>query len=231
MKRGFTCVVAITVMALALASRAHAGPIQISLTNGASSVLITDGGVGDACVSVNCVTFLGVVGNYLINISTGVAQDGVNPFLDLNSVNLATQPNAGLLTIATSQTGFMTDAPGFGLTVGGTSTLGGNSTFKAYGGNSNIAFDTSHLLGALAFPTSPFSGSVSGSGNLLTPYSLTIVATVNGITTGTASFDAALGTTAVAVPEPATMSLLGAALIALRRKMRRPTTRVSAGRE
>jgi hypothetical protein len=203
-----------------LAPKANA-TVQITLTNGAASATVADGGAGDACAAVNCVTFSGQLGNYLINVSTGISNNAFNPFLDLNSVNVAVTGNAGLLTIATSQTGYTMTAPQFKFQVGGTSSLGGASTFSAYGGNSNTAFDTSHLIGSLAFPSSPFSSDVTTAGNTVNPYSLTIVAALNGITPGSASFNAAVDV----VPEPATMALLGAVLLfsgtALRRKLRR----------
>ena len=204
-----------------MAPKANA-TVQITLTQGASSVTITDGSAGDVCSAADCVTFSGALGNYLINVSTGIAQNGTNPYLDLNSVNLTTRPNAGLLTISTSSNGYTAQTPQFSFQVGGTSSLTGASTFKAYGGNSNTLFDTSNQLGStLVFPTSPFSNStLSSGGTTSNPYSLTIVATLNGISAGSASFDAALD----AVPEPATMALLGAVLLfsgsAIRRKLR-----------
>ena len=211
---------AIGVAGLVLAPQANA-TVQITLTNGASTVTVTDGGAGDACSAVNCVTFSGQLGNYLVNVSTGIAQNGVNPFLDLNSVNLTTVQNAGLLTVKTSQTGYTFQSPQFKLSVGGTSTLTGASSFAAYGGNSNTIFDTSNQIGSLTFPSSPYSAVAIGGGNTVNPYSLTLVATLNGITGGVASFDAELSS----VPEPASMALLGAVLLftgtAFRRKLRR----------
>src|ERR1044072_4133313 len=81
-------------VALACAPRANA-TVQITLTNGASSVTLTDGAAGDVCAVANCVTFSGTVGNYLVNVSTGLANNGFNPFLDLNSVNLVMPSGLG----------------------------------------------------------------------------------------------------------------------------------------
>lgn len=196
--------------------------VTITLTNGASTVTLADGAAGDSCGAANCVTFNGALGNYIVNVSTGISNNGLNPYLDLASVNLALGANAGLLTITTSQTGYTATAPQFNFQVGGTSSLGGSSSFSAYGGNSNTLFDTSHQIGStLTFPGSPYSGSITGGGNTVNPYSLTLVATLNGVTAGAASFDAAIN----AVPEPASVALLGGVLLftagAIRRKMRR----------
>lgn len=207
-------------VALVCSPRANA-TVSITLTNGASSVTVADGGAGDACGAVNCVTFSGALGNYLINVSTGIAQQTANPFLDLNSVNLTNQANAGLLTISTSMTNYTVPTPQWLFQVGGTSSLGGASTFSAYGGNSNTLYDTSNQIGStLTFTGSPFASTTGGIGTSVNPYSLTIVATLNGISPGSASFNAALD----AVPEPATMALLGVSLLlaatGLRRKLR-----------
>jgi hypothetical protein len=213
-------VIAAAIVATLLVPAANA-TVQLTLTNGVNSVTVVDGGAGDSCAAVDCVTYSGAFGNYVINVSTGIASNTHNPFLDLNSVNVAIVGNAGLLTISTTQTGYTTLAPQFKFEVGGTSTLGGSSTFSAYGGNSNVAFDTSNQIGSFTFPTSPFSNSVISSGNTVNPYSLTLVAALNGVTAGSASFDAAIN----AVPEPASMALLGAVLMfagsAFRRKLRR----------
>ena len=66
------------VLAFLCAPHANA-TMQIKLTNGASSVTITDGGAGDSCAIANCVTFNGTLGNYLINVSTGLTNN-FNPF-------------------------------------------------------------------------------------------------------------------------------------------------------
>src|SRR5678815_3515537 len=115
-----------------MAPKANAS-VQITLTNGASTVTITDGGAGDVCGSVgvadDCVTFSGVLGNYRVNVSTGIAQNGINPYLDLNSINSARGASAGLLTISTSSNGYTAQTPQFSFEVGGTSSLGGASIF------------------------------------------------------------------------------------------------------
>ena len=209
--------------ALALAAVALYVPkanatVEITLKNGASTVTVVDGGAGDVCGASGCVTFSGSVGNYAVNISTGLSQDGTNPFLDLNSIDVATTSNAGLLTIETSSNGYLTNTPQFSLGVGGTDGTGGTVSFAAFGGNSNTLFDTSKQIGStLVFNPGAFSGTTVGGGNSADPYSLTIVANINGVTAGATSFDAALD----AVPEPASVLLLGGALLFTAGRIRR----------
>lgn len=212
-----TLVAVLGVAAFLCAPRANA-TVEISLTNGASTVTVVDGAVGDTCTLANCVTFNGTLGNYLINVSTGLSQDGVNPFLDLNSVNLTTVANAGLLTIKTSSNGYLTNGTQFQLKVGGTDGTGGTVAFSAFGGSSNTLFDTSNQFGStLVFNSGAFSGTTTGAGNSANPFSLTLEAQINGVTAGATSFDAALD----AVPEPASVFLLGGAFLGLASIIRR----------
>jgi len=218
--KGLMGLAAAGVLALVCTPQANA-TVQIKLTNGASTVTIVDGGAGDVCAAANCVTFSGTLGNYVVNISTGLANN-FNPFLDLNSVNLAVAGNAGLLTIEASADGYSVGAPQFNLQVGGTSGLGGATTFAAYGGTNNTLFNKTHQIGStLVFApgVTPYSGVSTGGGSTVNPYSLTLVATLNGLTAGAASFNAAID----AVPEPVSVSLLGGVLLlsatALRRKL------------
>jgi len=212
-------IVLVGVIALLSAPRASA-TIEIRLINGASDT-------GWLTSATNTITFNGSVGNYSINVSTGISSDGINPFLDLNSVDRTTAAPAGTLIIETLANGYMSGTPGFSLEVGGTSSLGGASSFDAYGGNNNsvcvvtacspTTLGLNHIGSTLTFGSSPYSGVTTGAGNTVNPYSLAIVASLNGLNAGSASFDAALN----AVPEPASVVLLGGALLAMARLVRR----------
>ena len=219
--RNGLAVLAAIVMSAACMPQANA-TVQITLTNGNSSVTVQDGGLNDSCLIANCVTYNGALGNYLISVSTGLAQNGLNPFLVLNSINLTLTSGAGLLTIATSSDGYTAAAPQFNFSVNGNSGLGGPVSFSAFGGNSNTLFDTSNQIGStLAFGGGSFSGLIVGGGNTLSTYSLTLLAKIGGVSSGVAGFDAELS----AIPEPATMTLLGVVLLftgnTMRRKFRR----------
>lgn len=227
--KGFAVIALVGMLALVCAPQAQA-TMELTLQNGTCatcSIAVFDNGVGDANTAVGAITFIGAIGQYTINVSTGIAQNGINHFLDLNSINTTGATGAGMLTIGLSSTGFTVPAPQFSFGAGGTSSLGGAVSFSAYGGTSNGLFDTvGNQIGTLSFTTTAlnpaFSGNtVSSIGTTTTPYSLTIVANLNGITAGSASFDAAIN----AVPEPVSVSLLGGVLVltatAIRRKLRR----------
>src|SRR5690242_3604293 len=76
---------AVLLMAISLVPSAFA-VAELKLISGASSVDILDEGAGDACSGfTGCVTFLGTVGSWNINVTTGM--EGSTPILDLNSVD------------------------------------------------------------------------------------------------------------------------------------------------
>ena len=72
-------------MALACAPQANA-TLQLTLSSGGTTVTIDDFDVFpdpiDSCPLANCITWVGVVGNWSLNVSTGVA--GTNPLMHLN---------------------------------------------------------------------------------------------------------------------------------------------------
>ena len=213
------------VAALIGVPRANA-TIEIRLINTAGS-----GDTGWVTNPGNVITFNGVVGNYTVNISTGLnlGSLGLNPFLDLNSIDATTGGTSpGTLLIETIANGYTISSPQFGLEVGGTSSLGGTDTFTAYGGNNNgfcpagtnTCSPTSLSLtnlASLSFNSSPFSGSQFSAVGSASPYSLAIAASIAGVNAGSASFDSALN----AVPEPASGALLGGVLLVSVRAIRR----------
>jgi hypothetical protein len=193
--------------------------VSIQLTNGTSIVTEADGSALDSCATLNY--YHGPLGGYIVDGSTSFANNNMTPFLDSNSGNVTNTANAGLLTIMPSQIGYTTNITQFSFSVGSASTLGGNIAFSTYGGTNNTLFSTANQIGStLNFEAvSPFSG------DIFNPYSLTIVANLNGVNGPftAASFDAFI----VAVPERVTVPLLGVVLLltatALRKKLNRPS--------
>lgn len=202
-----------TALAIAgLVQVAQAVP-QLRISDGITTLTITDNGAGDAQAAPGQVVFVGSLGVWTLNVHTGTTFPALgtlaSPVLDL-SFN-ATSAAPGTLTVSFSADGFgPTSSVSSQGAVGGTTQ--GTVLYNSYGGTNNTLFSTSNLLttqgpfGGPAFSSTTTGGSINNVG----PYSLTQVVTIMhagaGITTG----DALLTT----VPESGTsLLLLGAGLM------------------
>jgi len=226
--------VILTALLVAVYAPSAFATAELKLSSGGSSVDIVDGGAGDASATAGVVTFIGTVGNWTLNVTTG--SEGSTPFFDLGSVNsTGGEPQLNPIVMSFSDDG-LTLPSGFTLTAGGTVSSAATTTvtFSAFTGSSK--FDTTHQIGStLTFHTSPppISNAYSGSTNGLVvsgDTSATLVASIDlGSPTafGGGSFDAALDTitTVGGTPEPASISMLGGVLLilggALRRKIKK----------
>ena len=172
-------------------------------------IVVTDGSAMDSNTLAGAVTFNGPLGNFILNVSTGLTKpltgSASAPSIDLNSVDFAT--GAGTLTITFSETGF-TAFPGI-LTgdVGGTVGAGGSLT--------NIVMQNGlDLVTNGPFGPGAFSG--SGSAALIdgAPYSLTQTAILTFGARGSTSFDAMANVPSV--PDGGmTLTMLGIGLLAV----------------
>ena len=215
--------------ALATAQTASATAV-LYISDGITDITITDNtpvcGAQpcDSNAAVDVVTWIGTIGVWTINVSTGVTESPT-PSLDLNSVNSST--GAGSLVIGLFDTDFLAGAGPFtaDFTIGGTQDNGSIGLFQAVVNTANaqtgigVPCDGTIVqcvnFGPLA--GNPFSGSGAPAFTLPGgPFGMGIFVIVNHTQAGLTSFDARLR-----VPEPGTLALLAVAALAFGLGIRR----------
>lgn len=236
---------AMTLLILPTAARAGTN-LGLQLQSGSTTDTICDNNINFAgCTSntpdglpttVGAVLFAGSVGSWNVQTTTGTSQPVLNlpELLDMTNTSINTSGGGSPITLTLTLTGVTTPS---GITqlvnaIGGTAT-GGNvtTTINVWLSQTNTAFCASGTCGTDVL-TKTFN--TSGTGQILAattigsvntgggPYSLTLQITVDGHGgSANVTFDDSLS-----VPEPATLSILGAALLALgtglRKKLLRP---------
>ena len=209
-------------MLIAMSSVAF-GSAQLTMSDGTTTVVVNDNGSGDLDSAPGTIIFSGAIGTWSVNVQVGVSLGPGTSHMDLGSTALST--GASTLTIKFSDVGFTTLASPFNLTYTGGTPTNGSATGKGFVDNSNTLYGTASQIGSTLGPfTGGFNASTSGgSGTPL--YSLTeqVALTSTGLNSSTFSTDLSL--TGVAVPEPASVALLGGVLLltarTIRRRMRR----------
>jgi hypothetical protein len=210
---------ALAAIFVGLVGLARATP-TLFISDGFGSILVTDGDANDSNDLANVVTFIGSIGNWNLNVTTGVSNSPLAS-MDLNSINGFVTGGVGTLTISFSDSGFTT--LGFAAaSIGGTTE--GTVAYATYfhPGNVPLPFGGIPLtiLGPLSGPS--FSGDANSALEILQadPYALTQQVTItHDDISEVSSFDATLkvpdgGTTALLLG----LGLLGTALAARRSK-------------
>ena len=209
--------IAVGLGALALAQIAPAQAVpMLKLDDGNGNVVtITDGIAGDMNGTAGAVTYVGSLGVWNLNVTTGLSKpvlgSASQPHLDLSSINVS--GGTGTLTIEFTDTDFDIASPSHYVNqIGGTTS--GTVEYTAYFDAGNTAFATTSSLGTLG----PFSGGAFSASNspadalgVSGPFSITQVVTITHTATSLAtSLDAE-----IYVPEPGTLAVLGFGLVML----------------
>ena len=199
--------------------------ITLNSITGCTAVGATSG-CGGGVIGGGFATYVGFIGTFVLNVTTGTSKPiTILPTLmDLNSINIQANPAGGGMVITWSDTGWFA-VPQFQMTAAAdlTAPPGSSITYDAYYDAANAVSATTTLIGTLGpFAPGAFLGTLSsGVAPPGPPYSLTQKLTYVFTGSGISSGDYEL----VAIPEPATVALLGGVLLltcgALRRRLRR----------
>ena len=175
----------------------------IGATLAPSTVTIADESASDGAPGIlGAVTFNGVVGDFGINVTTGITKpvlgSASSPLLDLNSINV-NFTNPGTIVLEFSETDFTTGSSSlsFRSYIGGTTV--GTLRFQTFGSNSNALFAQDTLIADSGVMTPPLIGFEEMSNAALTgTFSLTTVVTI----THTGGSDNTSFNTILEIPEP-----------------------------
>ena len=195
-------------------------------TGGGASITIVDDGLGDIFSGTpGSVSFAGMLGSFNINFTAGSSKPFIgtaaDPQMTLTSMN-ANNSAFDKLTIELSDQGFTGPVPSANfLSVFNGTRIPGTASFETYMDTSNALFGTGTQLSDIG-PVGPsLIGNIGGAQTTAaatsSPYSLTMVVRLDhSRVKDQANFDASLATTtAVSIPEPASLAVFGIGLLGL----------------
>ena len=202
--------------------------LSLTLSNDGVTIVVTDGGAGDASPLAGQIAFSGAVGDYVFQVTTTASKPSVGsaafPEMRINVTNATYAPSGGTidptLVVVASDTGFSSASSPLSavLSANGAAPGSGAVTYSAFADLADTGAQTTQI-GPTLSGTGSFNTSGVGAYAADAGYSITLATTVTSSTFGQVSqFDASF-----VVPEPATIavwSALGAiGLLAYRRRM------------
>jgi hypothetical protein len=176
---------------LALASSTFAVP-QLRLSDGTTTITVTDGDANDKATDPGVVYYNGPVGpKWIIDITVGLTKptegSPAEPYMDLSQY--AVSSDAADLTVQMTETDFTAASGAFDAEVGGNTD--GVASFSYYLDSNNTPFGTNTPLASFNNLTTVV-GSSNGTYTITAPYSMTVAAKIHHNGLGTTGFDSQL---------------------------------------
>lgn len=206
-----------------LASQADV--LQVRISDGINSLLISDNGAGDASTTAGIVSYTAsnLWGNWDVTFSLGTSS--YNPLdMHLTAAFSASLSNFGsgeskVLTIELTQTGLSSGAGTnnvvFGASGGGSGTGGTTASWAAFADDADSDVAAAFGTGTAVFSAVGFSTQAGGTTASMTDFYSATLRTVFDITGATGPLAAGSLDLNMSVPEPGTIALAGLALLGL----------------
>ena len=214
-KMSMVLALVIGVLLIGIASNVHALPM-LQLSSETDTINIEDQFTLDENSGQGMVTWTGSVGNFGINITSGITKPAIgsatDPQMEIISFDATyLGSGGGTLNVKFSEIDFTSPATEWRSSIGGTTD--GTVSIETFLDNTNTLFAEGTLLASLG-PYSAASFSETFDNNLTTspssPYSLTTHVTItHAIANETTNF----GTKLTTIPDPAAVFLLGSACL------------------